>query len=376
MLSFFADNGKPILMLMAVCMAYLVKSLPVNLVDVVTATPYFRCSDPRDHLYSLLSLTRAGSTRLKADYTLSPEEVCTQFAVSTLVSDQNMRVLSLAPHTELAQVGGPPPGRPTLQVPSWVPDLTRQGALNPLVSYTIRPQIFRAGGPPGTEPGASLSADGKQLRLRGRIVDAVAEMARCQVDVPFPTDEEVRPRSGLPARAKKRMVNWIRECRSIAGEEHRAEGPEEDVAAGRAFLETLACGMTAMRDPLPEEVLVAMQVYVDYLSAYFVDGSTMSEDVWTTMLTYGVLCEQSLLSIAESRRFCRTAQGRFGQVRADARHGDVFACIAGAEVPYLLRPSPGREGLYRLIGDSFLSGVMQGEAWSDGRYSTVDIAIE
>jgi hypothetical protein len=369
-LAFLGNGGKSLHMLAAACMAYLIKSYrnKGNLVDAVTATPFFKCTLPSDHLYSLLSLM-AHPSGIEADYSLPSEAVCMQFARATIINDQNLKPLSLAPHTTIS-IGGRQPNR-LAGLPSWVPDLTCQGPVNPLVSYTIRPQLFHAGG--REAPNARLSDDGRRLLLRGRIVDKVAETTRCQVDVPFPTEEEVYPKTGFQARALKRMSNWCRECRELAGEHYH----DRDVVANRGFLETLICGSTSMRDPLPKEVVDAAQVYIDHLSDFFAaEDYVPSEEVRTTLLTYGALVEQSLNGIAESRRFCRTEQGRLGQVRAEAQEGDLFVCILGAEVPYLLRPNGGKDGVYTLVGDAFLLGVMQGETLSDARYETVDMAIE
>jgi hypothetical protein len=124
-----------------------------------------------------------------------------RFAMTSLISDQNLKVLSLALYTTVMEAGQkPPPTR--LALPSWVPDLTCQGIVNPMVSYTIRPQLFHAAGGGDVAPNARLSADGRALHVRGRIVDRVEAMAGCQIDVPFPTEEEVHPKSGFHARWK------------------------------------------------------------------------------------------------------------------------------------------------------------------------------
>ncbi|KAK4118543.1 hypothetical protein N657DRAFT_659552 [Parathielavia appendiculata] len=387
MLAFVADNFRPTLMLSAVYMTYLATVYrKLTLVDCVTATPVFQCTDQRDHLYSLLSLPQ-DTGGLEADYSLSIEEVCMRFAVTALVSCQNLKLLSLAPHTHYPLAGQK---QERLALPSWVPDLTSQGLVNPLVSYTIHPQVFHAGG--DQKPSVTVSADGRVLHVRGRIVDRVAKLVRPLNEVPFPTEEEVAPKSGFQPRMKMYVRDWIGRCIEVAGEEHwkwtKSKGePErtpieetyEEAELRRGslnFLETLLCGMITLRDPVPDEVLQAAQVYVAHLFDYFTDGFEMSEGVRMMLLTYGAMIEHSLISSADSRRFCRTSQGRLGQVRNEAREGDVFVCIVGAEVPYLLRASTEKEGVYTLVGDSFLLGVMQGEAFSDQRYETVDIAIE
>jgi hypothetical protein len=384
MLSFFADECKPLYMLTAVYMAYLVKTYrETTLVDCVTATPVFQCTDAKDHLYSLLSLAQ-DIGGVEADYSLSIEEVCTRFAVTTLVSRRNLKLLSLAPHT-FVQPATQEPKR--LALPSWVPDLTCQGVFSPLVSYTIRPQLFHAGG--SETPEICISSDDRVLHVKGRIVDKVAKMTKPLIGAPYPNPEDIAPKSGFHALRKMFLRNFFQDCYEVAGEKYRrkkkteeemeqttaAEESREAAELRRAFLETLLCGMTMMRDPVPEEVLEATQVYVDYLFDYFTDGFEVSEEVRETMLTYGPVIENSLFNVTECRRFCRTENGRLGQVRNEAREGDVFVCIVGAEVPFLLRPSGEREGVYTLVGDAFLLGVMQGEAFSDTQYETVDITI-
>jgi hypothetical protein len=257
-----------------------------------------------------------------------------------------------------------------------VPDLTCQGngTTEPIVAFPVRPQTFYAGGK-DEKAAATISSDGKVLHLRGRFVDKVAATATPLITVPLPPEAEVLPRTGLSASAKKRMVNWLRECREVAAEgdwEARALDP----AFRRAFTETLLCGMTGMRDPAPEEVIMAAQVYSEYVFDFFTEGYQPSDHVHKILTTYGALIEQSLLALTAARRLCRTEQGRLSQVRNEAWEGDLFCVILGAEVPYLLRPSPGKPGVYTLVGDCFLHGVMQGEALKDGCYDTVDIIIE
>jgi ribosomal protein S16 len=245
--------------------------------------------------------------------------------------------------------------------------------MEPIVAFPVPQQAFYAGGR-GENPTAAISSDGKVLHLRGRFVDKVAATATPLITVPLPPETEVLPRAGLSARAKKRMANWLPECREVAAEQDW-EARARDPAFRRAFTETLLCGMTGMWDPAPEEVIMAAQVYSEYVFDFLTEGYLPSDHVNNILTTYGALIEQSLLTLTAARRLCRTEQGRLSQVRNEAREGDLFCVILGAEVPYLLRPSPGKPGVYTLVGDCFLHGVMQGEALKDGRYDTVDIVI-
>ncbi|KAL2017902.1 hypothetical protein VTK56DRAFT_1558 [Thermocarpiscus australiensis] len=374
MFSFLQHDARPLAMLPATFFVYMMRHYRQagSLVDAIVATTLFKCSDPRDHLYSLLSLPQKRSNVLP-DYNSTVEQVFLNFARTTLVGQQNLRILSLAPHTAF-RLGALEVNR--LKLPSWVPDLSCQGSVQPLVSYTIRRQLFRAGG--DEKSPVRTSDDGHLLHVRGRIIDKVEEMAASSADIPFPPESEVPEfaRIGISAQFKLRMMRWLQGCRSVAAKgdwKGRAAG---DAALRRAFSETLLCGMTGMRDRLPEDVLAAVEDYVGYVFDSFDPDFRLTEEMRERLLTYGGLIEQSLLGVAETRCLCRTEGERLGQVRREARAGDVFCVVVGAEVPYVLRPNPGKEGRYALVGDAYLHGVMQGEAMADERYQTVDIVIE
>lgn len=253
------DNCRPVKIVCVTYMLFLLRHYRDKgrtLVDSVMATPLFNCSDPRDHLYSLLSLSRV-ATGIKPDYTVTKEEVCLQFATTCLVYDQNLKVPCLAPHTSFQVEGQAPPERPDL--PSWLPNLTGQGIVKPVATFTARPQAFHVGG--SEKPKAVvISGDGRVLRPRGRFVDKLAGMAGSLISVPLPDDTEIHPKRGLPAKSKKRLINWMRECREVT-----AEGDwgalSLDAGFQCPFAEMLVCGMTGMRDPVPEGVITATQVY-------------------------------------------------------------------------------------------------------------------
>lgn len=63
-------------------------------------------------------------------------------------------------------------------------------------------------------------------------------------------------------------------------------------------------------------------------------------------------------------RIMRTKRGFIGTVPRLAKKGDVVCVLYGGQTPFILRPSESRPGLYRLIGDTYVHGLMQGEALS------------
>ncbi|KAL9017151.1 MAG: hypothetical protein Q9185_005508 [Variospora sp. 1 TL-2023] len=74
------------------------------------------------------------------------------------------------------------------------------------------------------------------------------------------------------------------------------------------------------------------------------------------------------LHIARNRKFCITKKRYMGWCPFDAKPGDRICLLFGGQTPYVVR----RQGRgYRLIGEAYLHGVMDGEV-----LSTPDIKIE
>lgn len=62
-----------------------------------------------------------------------------------------------------------------------------------------------------------------------------------------------------------------------------------------------------------------------------------------------------------SRRRGLTKRGYVGQFCADARIGDVICIPAGSAVPFVIRLR--EKGMYEVIGECYVHGIMQGEAF-------------
>jgi hypothetical protein len=60
------------------------------------------------------------------------------------------------------------------------------------------------------------------------------------------------------------------------------------------------------------------------------------------------------------RKPCRTTKGYIGWVPSRAKSGDQVCIIAHGAVPFIIRPNE-EDGCYKLIGESYIHGVMIGE---------------
>ncbi|KAG6002440.1 hypothetical protein E4U21_003082 [Claviceps maximensis] len=57
------------------------------------------------------------------------------------------------------------------------------------------------------------------------------------------------------------------------------------------------------------------------------------------------------------------------------RSGDIVVVFHGCDVPYVLRPAQEEQGCYRLVGEAYVHGIMNGEAMQDSGNNYVDITL-
>lgn len=69
-----------------------------------------------------------------------------------------------------------------------------------------------------------------------------------------------------------------------------------------------------------------------------------------------------------SRRMMMTEEGYVGMAHAQSRIGDSIALLQGASVPIILRPC---DGSYKVIGEAYVHGLMEGEFWRAQDESTM-----
>lgn len=74
---------------------------------------------------------------------------------------------------------------------------------------------------------------------------------------------------------------------------------------------------------------------------------------------------QTQHDIDSTRVLAHTSDDRVGWIPQHAQVGDVVCLLEGAPEPYVIRAAG--EGLYTVVGDAYIHGVMQGEQWCDDR---------
>ncbi|QDS78035.1 hypothetical protein FKW77_003080 [Venturia effusa] len=76
---------------------------------------------------------------------------------------------------------------------------------------------------------------------------------------------------------------------------------------------------------------------------------------------------QHFESIYDGRRIFASEKGYLGTSCEGVKRGDLLYLVAGADVPYVLRPVVGKEGTFVLVGEAYIHGGMDGEKLSEGK---------
>ncbi|KAI1746695.1 heterokaryon incompatibility protein-domain-containing protein [Xylaria castorea] len=331
-----------------------------TVLDGVLVSIDFNCTDPRDHVYSLLSLGGIGPSILP-DYNASTSDVFRRFAIATLVQGQNLKLLSLAAddsnliHQDIKRLEG---------LPSWVPDLRLKRA-DKMVSYTVRPQAFFTGG--RDKPVLSVSHDQSILRCHGQIIDAVKTFSMSLVEMMLADMPELKLErevlvDPLPERRRKRLAKWLEKCYQLAfGHADGSEivvNPDEELMG--AFSRTIACDLDIMRNRLPPELIAAFPQYMQWAIER---AATKHGDEYHPLSfpKYSATIDESIMALVAWLKFCVTEHGRFGHVPLNTQPGDRICVLLGGEVPFIVRPT-GR-GTYTFIGECYIDGIMDGETF-------------
>jgi hypothetical protein len=106
---------------------------------------------------------------------------------------------------------------------------------------------------------------------------------------------------------------------------------------------------------LYEECLKSREAFEKFMS-------NLNIDVVETILQY-----TNSANAAIDRKFCATKRRYLGWVPGAAAPGDIICIFLGAKAPYILRPDENDSNYYKFIGETYIHGIMQGEAlkWDD-----------
>ncbi|CAN9082052.1 unnamed protein product [Alternaria alternata] len=280
-----------------------------------------QCSNPLDKIYSLLGLSDSSKIELYPDYTKEVSEVYVE-AFCKMLEEAEM-----SPRCLLG--GGFNSER--FNLPSWVRDFSAVFDPRPQLRRThVHYHLFKTC---GDLSGKLEVKDRKHLLTHGILIDRVKAVAMKTYIWESRNIEET-------------VHNWRRTC------EENGVSVRTDEAID-AFAKVL-CGGVIYRGAGPLELLEENDV----------DLPTDSEwsDFWATgnwnelSRGYRTACTNAL----DQRILYITFSGRIGLSLPNVKVGDEIWVIHGSDVPFILRRQSETPAHHRLVGDTYLHGVMHG----------------
>ncbi|KAL5328035.1 hypothetical protein ACEPPN_005742 [Leptodophora sp. 'Broadleaf-Isolate-01'] len=274
------------------------------------------CYDPRDRIYAVLSLLHEQDPIRRAiepDYSKSVEQVYQEVTMRQIQLTGQLRLLTLCTFWSSGS---------SLQLPSWVPDLSIP---NPLE------QILNSNASGSSTHKGSLTISERYLRIRGTSAGVISEVL-------------------TPIALSARLPEILAMCHSWEPPNAKSTPYVTGGNLMTAFITTLFFGAISELNDFgrPLEYDKLREVYENTVVRGEVDDNV--DDWYST---------RHLQAHLPGRALFRTKEGHIGLCPAPARVGDLIVIAYGCATPLVLRPTLDR---YTVGGECYVSGLMNGEA--------------
>ena len=345
-------------------------------------------TDARDRIYSMWSFLPDNYLQILekpryGDYT--PADLFYQISKIELVHNLNLDYLG---HAGLWQHG------PDIVLPSWAADWSYRQLTHPLcVLYQdcllkTNTKLYQASCDiPGS---ATISAVPATLKIKGKLLGEVTKLAspftfstsrdenqgtrtstsqthgsveESAVEKEFETKVTQLPKQlEYPIRMFNETTRQIAHCLTTAAQCHPyPQNLDARIASMHTLTASLthrgsgpALGATLVRvnDEELDELFAALDIAVNEMKSFNIYGVDKK-----ALKLIGLVRE-----VTRTRRFFVTADRYMGLAPGVARDGDRIAVIYGCSTPFLIRESSDFEARWRLVGECYVYGLMDGEA--------------
>ena len=301
-----------------------------------------RASNPRDMVYGVLGLARNRYQDIVvADYFASTEET---FEASTVAMIERTGSLDVLSHLPLS-------GQRNLVLPSYVPDWTVPSedlTYSDWLNWLSHLHLYNAC---SNEAARLVSTAAGSIRLKGLVVDHVHSLA----SVPSRVSRAAYMKEMLElakieypytrgiSRNDQVMSFWASMCGTI-------ELYIDQNRDGRPFYRRIPAPTTANCSSFEKWASWELEL---------LDGPAPRNDaeIRSVYLPNRVM--------RGGRRFAVTEKGHFAWCPNTCEKGDIISVLAGGTVPIVLRDCGNKD--YQIIGDTYVHGIMDGEAIEDMR---------
>lgn len=354
-------------------------------------------TDPRDKVYAFVGLADtktaacgAPATSVRPDYELPVQDVYTRLMAQLLLAHGDLHMLYHVQDPSLTKLEG---------LPSWVPDFSVQ-----LVPYPLRFRGAAAWSACGNARWLPPSSDEDLkrgvLRVQGSKIGVVEETALMQneaecsaeywasiVNLALGLSEQYPQLPSWTAAAVKPQPRLEALWRTLITDMYSRQHPAPDIC-GDLFMEyILNLQIRHTLAPWSDVDFMPHQSHThapdiqprwhdllrsepEGLAVYKKRMSTIMENIFQGTYSPMNLAElQHDLDIASgsSRRVFRTDNGLLGTGMKSVKRGDEVWVLAGSKLPMLVRTrqASGSDNEFRLVGETYIHGVMH---WEGGEH--------
>jgi hypothetical protein len=308
-----------------------------DLLSLLDMFVYTDATKDRDKLFALLGLASdADEAVFDPDYSSSLEAVVRRYAGEFVKRGKTMELLYRAGFSK------------SYRFCSWIPNWTRKDPRRTITTWRGAKGIFSAGGT--ISPKAQIIERGR-LQVLGVQFDIVQELCNDSTNdsdiisfvntvhgfidmcTTYPTGEAIKD-----LKLKVPIGN------AILPYSNDINTPEE------SFDEDNPVDWVKEFSPIG-----SVQEMISFVEKPR-DARQRNWKYWTTAAAFSKRLSNG--------RFCITKKGYVGFVPYEAKLGDEICILHGGAVPFCMRRIPRMDSMYKLIGESYIHGIMYGEALS------------
>lgn len=329
------------------------------------STSPLQSGDPRDRLYGMLGMAEdTKELGIVPNYTITWEEAYTDVMFRLLAAGYSNTLLLCQRRSE----------QPA-SLPSWVPNFQQPLQQPPSQPPSVRKPFNACGSSQNMEIGHTEGS--KMLRIRGCVVSTVAEVQDAAefaetelMEAPFrqvkafldnvdslvsksrdSQSDDAAARVAVGDMEHDRDKDIWKRATPKTKEYHRLAVPVLNaVASGKESWNKHKDKVLRHKESLPTGIKLGGVV------------TALSGGIFAmaTSLPKGGPYVTAVLRMGGRRPFL-TADRRVGLGPLDMQAGDTLAILNGVDVPFILRHEGGQAESYRLVGEAYVHGVMDGE---------------
>lgn len=291
-------------------------------------------SNPLDRVYGVLGLTDPSlQNYLLVDYSKSPTDLSREIARWYIDAGEDLFILNLASSVK----------DKTTVLPSWIPNFTQIGSHWCIGVIWSR---FRTGVGKQQSRGKSVFMLDNELHVDGILVDEVSQV------VP-----SVSRNNKTKVERHQKIFKWEESCRDLS----KSILSEPNDIVSEAY-------STTMISAICDNHLTPSKSEYNLLKSFIksiVHKEVLEPDVEERSQDLSLQIRRLFQTASMGHFFC-TKHGRIGIGSSCTQPGDRICVFYGGFTPFIIRPIQESESRFQFVGDSYTSGLTEGEAFREG----------